>query len=85
MNRAEYAEYLRSDHWRAVKQRYRNSKMPKRCSICKDPRMAGAAERHSEASACTTSVSSSGGRKSAELGLHRLAQGSKPSPKPIDL
>jgi len=36
MTRNEYATYLRSDHWRAVKQRYRNSKMPKRCLICKN-------------------------------------------------
>ena len=36
MTRNGYATYLRSDHWRAVKQRYRDSKMPKRCSICKN-------------------------------------------------
>lgn len=31
---AEYAEYLRSNHWRAVRRRYQASKLPWRCYIC---------------------------------------------------
>lgn len=33
-----YAQYLRSDHWKSVKQRYANSKQPKICACCGDPK-----------------------------------------------
>jgi hypothetical protein len=29
-----YAEYLRSEHWAAIKAKYRASKMPQRCVVC---------------------------------------------------
>jgi hypothetical protein len=29
-----YAEYLRSDHWKSVKQRYRRSRLPQGCVVC---------------------------------------------------
>lgn len=32
-----YAEYLQSEHWKDVKTRYRASKMPKYCKVCKAP------------------------------------------------
>lgn len=31
----DYAAYLRSDHWADVKRRYRASKLPQHCVICK--------------------------------------------------
>jgi hypothetical protein len=31
---ASYAEYLRSDHWAAFKERYRQSGLPRECAVC---------------------------------------------------
>ena len=29
-----YRQYLRSDHWKSVRERYRCSKKPKKCQVC---------------------------------------------------
>lgn len=34
MTKAEYASYLRSDHWHNVKKRYRKSRLPWKCGCC---------------------------------------------------
>lgn len=34
MTREEYQKYLQSDHWKDVKERFRQSKRPKHCLIC---------------------------------------------------
>src|SRR4051794_24043327 len=35
-NGLTYLEYLESDHWKALKNRYRNSGLPQQCLICHD-------------------------------------------------
>jgi hypothetical protein len=37
--KASYAAYLRSDHWRDVKKRYRASAMPQACVVCGEARV----------------------------------------------
>lgn len=32
-----YREYLKSDHWRGVKDHYRQTRMPQTCVVCRDP------------------------------------------------
>lgn len=38
--KARYAAYLRSEHWRDVKARYRASNLPQTCTVCGDPKVA---------------------------------------------
>ena len=37
MNKNEYRNYLQSNHWKEIKERYRNSKFKKNCYICHSP------------------------------------------------
>jgi 5-methylcytosine-specific restriction endonuclease McrA len=41
VSRLRYREYIQSPEWRAVRDRYWASKLPKRCYVCDKPRHPG--------------------------------------------